>query len=204
MQGEFTAWILPYSVLSHDILGGDDSPSSSTSAGDASLDSKSTARTCLSVKRAASGREDSAPTPRMTRQLLFRRREKDRLDVENSGRRSLPGVIARTQPPTDEFVTPVRQTVVKRASRPNSPMTLTNNVSSGGVLRRMAVPARSRIASIRRESDCSEQGNRDSEAAHERLVKASQQVSLGFEDFCLDERSHYFTPCHILYSKEIL
>ncbi|KAI6243830.1 FAD-binding-2 domain-containing protein [Aphelenchoides fujianensis] len=48
----------------------------------------------------------------------------------------------------------------------------------------IAVASRNRLLNIRRESDCS----MDQEVAHEKLVKTSQQVSLGFQDFCLDER----------------
>lgn len=52
------------------------------------------------------------------------------------------------------------------------------------VARPVAVASRHRLASIRRESDC----GLENELAHEKLVKHTQQVSTGFEDFCLDER----------------
>lgn len=44
-------------------------------------------------------------------------------------------------------------------------------------------PSRSRVANIRRESNCSV----ESEAAHEKLVKTAQQVSVGFDEFCIAE-----------------
>lgn len=44
----------------------------------------------------------------------------------------------------------------------------------------MVVP-RTRVANIRRESDCSV----DNEVAHERYIKTAVQVSVGFEDFSL-------------------
>lgn len=47
-----------------------------------------------------------------------------------------------------------------------------------------ALASHGRIASIRRESDCSV----ENEAAHEKFVKSAQQVALGFDDFCLDEK----------------
>jgi hypothetical protein len=62
--------------------------------------------------------------------------------------------------------------IVKR-SRPNSP-------SNAGTI----VLPRSRIANIRRESDCTV----DSEVAHERYIKTAVQVSVGFEDFSLDDK----------------
>uniref|UniRef100_A0A914YG97 Uncharacterized protein n=1 Tax=Panagrolaimus superbus TaxID=310955 RepID=A0A914YG97_9BILA len=61
-----------------------------------------------------------------------------------------------------------------RISRPNSP-------SNAG---RIVLP-RSRIANIRRESDCS----LETEVAHERYIKTAVQVSVGFEDFSLDDKS---------------
>uniref|UniRef100_A0AC34EZH0 Uncharacterized protein n=1 Tax=Panagrolaimus sp. ES5 TaxID=591445 RepID=A0AC34EZH0_9BILA len=64
--------------------------------------------------------------------------------------------------------------IAKRISRPNSP----SNVG------RIVLP-RSRIANIRRESDCS----LESEVAHERYIKTAVQVSVGFEDFSLDDKS---------------
>jgi len=60
-------------------------------------------------------------------------------------------------------------------SRPSSPAAAIVATS------RMPMLTRGRVASIRRESDCST----ENEAAHEKLIKTSQQVSLGFEDFCL-------------------
>ncbi|KAI1706388.1 protein FAM [Ditylenchus destructor] len=89
---------------------------------------------------------------------------------------STPDSISRipssiTAPLNTEFATPTHQP--KRASRPNSPSTIIR-----------PIPSRGRIASIRRESDCSI----ENEAAHEKLVKTSQQVSIGFEDFCLDDQ----------------
>ncbi|KAI1730622.1 hypothetical protein Ddc_03330 [Ditylenchus destructor] len=89
---------------------------------------------------------------------------------------SAPDSISRVPsaimaPLNTEFATPTHQP--KRASRPNSPSTIIR-----------PVPSRGRIASIRRESDCSI----ENEAAHEKLVKTSQQVSIGFEDFCLDDQ----------------
>uniref|UniRef100_A0A0R3S091 Uncharacterized protein n=1 Tax=Elaeophora elaphi TaxID=1147741 RepID=A0A0R3S091_9BILA len=44
-----------------------------------------------------------------------------------------------------------------------------------------AVPSHSRVANIRRESNCSI----ESELAHERLMQFAQQVSLGFDDFSI-------------------
>ncbi|TKR81200.1 hypothetical protein L596_015114 [Steinernema carpocapsae] len=46
------------------------------------------------------------------------------------------------------------------------------------------VLSRGRAATIRRESNCSI----ESEVAHEKLLKTSQQVSIGFEEFSLDDR----------------
>ncbi|KAI6205687.1 hypothetical protein M3Y94_00820700 [Aphelenchoides besseyi] len=69
-----------------------------------------------------------------------------------------------------EFATPK----IKQMSRPNSP-----NPS-----RPIAIASRNRLVSIRRESECTV----ESEVAHEKLVKTTQQVSMGFEDFCLDEK----------------
>jgi hypothetical protein len=63
--------------------------------------------------------------------------------------------------------------IVKR-SRPNSP-------SNAGTI----VLPRSRIANIRRESE----GVVDSEVAHERYIKTAVQVSVGFEDFSLDDKA---------------
>uniref|UniRef100_A0A914CI22 Uncharacterized protein n=1 Tax=Acrobeloides nanus TaxID=290746 RepID=A0A914CI22_9BILA len=77
-----------------------------------------------------------------------------------------------TPSPVAEFATPTHN--VKKHSRPNSP-------SNAG----RPVPLRGRIANIRRESDCS----LESEVAHEKLVKTSQQVSIGFEEFSLNEKS---------------
>jgi hypothetical protein len=73
-----------------------------------------------------------------------------------------------------EFTAPSPQ--LRKQSRPNSP-------SAAG--RAVPVPPRGRIASIRRESDCS----LESEVAHERLMKTAQQVSVGFEEFSLDEKT---------------
>uniref|UniRef100_A0A183CF49 Protein kinase domain-containing protein n=1 Tax=Globodera pallida TaxID=36090 RepID=A0A183CF49_GLOPA len=68
---------------------------------------------------------------------------------------------------------------IKQQSRPNSP----SNAGS-----RLILP-RGRLASIRRESDCSsEKKFVETEAAHEKLVKSAQQVAMGFEDFCLDDK----------------
>ncbi|CAK5056057.1 unnamed protein product [Meloidogyne enterolobii] len=63
-------------------------------------------------------------------------------------------------------------------SRPSSP------AASIVATSRVPMLTRGRVASIRRESDCST----ENEAAHEKLIKTSQQVSLGFEDFCLDDK----------------
>uniref|UniRef100_A0A915DTR9 Uncharacterized protein n=1 Tax=Ditylenchus dipsaci TaxID=166011 RepID=A0A915DTR9_9BILA len=78
-------------------------------------------------------------------------------------------------PLTTEFATPTHH--AKKPSRPSSP-----SVS----MRQCAVLSKSRIATICRESDCSV----ENEAAHEKLVKNSQQVSMNFEDFCLDEKQY--------------
>jgi hypothetical protein len=78
---------------------------------------------------------------------------------------SLPAPSARipsSPSPKNDFV--------KRISRPNSP----SNVG------RIVLP-RSRVANIRRESDCSV----ETEVAHERYIKTAVQVSAGFEDFSL-------------------
>jgi hypothetical protein len=64
--------------------------------------------------------------------------------------------------------------MIKRISRPNSP----SNVG------RIVLP-RSRLANIRRESDCSV----ETEVAHERYIKTAVQVSVGFEDFSLDDKA---------------
>uniref|UniRef100_A0A914M395 Uncharacterized protein n=1 Tax=Meloidogyne incognita TaxID=6306 RepID=A0A914M395_MELIC len=73
------------------------------------------------------------------------------------------------------FVTPFQP---KKISRPSSPAAAIVATS------RLPMLTRGRVASIRRESDCST----ENEAAHEKLIKTSQQVSLGFEDFCLDDK----------------
>ncbi|KAH7709724.1 hypothetical protein AAVH_22995 [Aphelenchoides avenae] len=83
-----------------------------------------------------------------------------------------PAPRVLTGPVNTEFATPTHQ--ARKQSRPNSP-------SAAGV---RPIPPRGRIASIRRESDCS----LESEVAHERLVKTAQQVSVGFEEFCLDDK----------------
>ncbi|KAL7074221.1 hypothetical protein ACQ4LE_006355 [Meloidogyne hapla] len=70
------------------------------------------------------------------------------------------------------FITPLQP---KKMSRPNSP---------AAAISRTPILTRGRVASIRRESDCST----ENEAAHEKMIKSSQQVSLGFEDFCLDDK----------------
>lgn len=62
------------------------------------------------------------------------------------------------------------KSVIFQLSRPNSP----SNVGR-------YIPPKSRIANIRRESDCS----MENEVAHERYIKAAVQVSTGFEDFSL-------------------
>uniref|UniRef100_A0A915A6I4 Uncharacterized protein n=1 Tax=Parascaris univalens TaxID=6257 RepID=A0A915A6I4_PARUN len=49
---------------------------------------------------------------------------------------------------------------------------------------RVGMPPRSRVANIRRESNCSV----ESEAAHEKLIKTAQQVSIGFEEFSIAEK----------------
>lgn len=49
---------------------------------------------------------------------------------------------------------------------------------------RAGMPPRSRVANIRRESNCSV----ETEAAHEKLVKTAQQVSIGFEEFSIAEK----------------
>ncbi|VDM46876.1 unnamed protein product [Toxocara canis] len=49
---------------------------------------------------------------------------------------------------------------------------------------RVGMPSRSRVANIRRESNCSV----ESEAAHEKLIKIAHQVSMGFEDFSIAEK----------------
>ena len=82
-------------------------------------------------------------------------------------------VVVPTRTPTSpcgEFSAPKFPKSGLQLSRPNSP-------SNAG---RPIVP-RSRIANIRRESDCS----LESEVAHERFIKTAVQVSTGFEDFCL-------------------
>jgi hypothetical protein len=73
------------------------------------------------------------------------------------------------------FITPFQP---KKLSRPNSP------ASAMVATSRTPILIRGRVASIRRESDCST----ENEAAHEKMIKSSQQVSLGFEDFCLDDK----------------
>lgn len=66
-----------------------------------------------------------------------------------------------------------------QSSRPSSP----------SVVRPIAVATKRRLASIRRESDCSLENLTSSEFAHEKLVKNAQRVSMGFEDFSLDDSS---------------
>ncbi|KAI3415740.1 hypothetical protein GPALN_005325 [Globodera pallida] len=88
-----------------------------------------------------------------------------------------PTVVERFPSPNSEFITPNQPK--KQQSRPNSP----SNAGS-----RLILP-RGRLASIRRESDCSsEKKFVETEAAHEKLVKSAQQVAMGFEDFCLDDK----------------
>ncbi|KAL3072431.1 hypothetical protein niasHS_017405 [Heterodera schachtii] len=89
-----------------------------------------------------------------------------------------PTNVDRLPLSNEEFITPTQPK--KQQSRPNSPA---NGVS------KLILP-RSRVASIRRESDCnSEKGFGEAEAAHEKMVKSAQQVAMGFEDFCLDDKA---------------
>uniref|UniRef100_A0A7E4W7Y7 Protein kinase domain-containing protein n=1 Tax=Panagrellus redivivus TaxID=6233 RepID=A0A7E4W7Y7_PANRE len=83
----------------------------------------------------------------------------------------MPSARFPTSPNVD-FVSP---NFPHRQSRPNSP-------SAAG---KLPIVPRSRIANIRRESDCSPL---ESEVAHERYVKAAVQVSTGFEDFSLSDK----------------
>ncbi|KAE9553738.1 hypothetical protein FO519_003048 [Halicephalobus sp. NKZ332] len=86
-------------------------------------------------------------------------------------------VVVPTRVPTSpcgDFPPPKFPKPTLQLSRPNSP-------SNAG---RPILP-RSRIANIRRESDCS----MESEVAHERFIKTAVQVSTGFEDFCLDDKA---------------
>uniref|UniRef100_A0A914HEJ6 Uncharacterized protein n=1 Tax=Globodera rostochiensis TaxID=31243 RepID=A0A914HEJ6_GLORO len=73
-----------------------------------------------------------------------------------------PTVVEHFPSPNSEFITPNQPK--KQQSRPNSP----SNAGS------RLIPPRSRLASI--------------QAAHEKLMKSAQQVAMGFEDFCLDDK----------------
>ncbi|CAD5229602.1 unnamed protein product [Bursaphelenchus okinawaensis] len=86
--------------------------------------------------------------------------------------------IATTSSMNAEFLAPSPVNKKTQQSRPNSPS------HSGTLQRPLAVASRHRLASIRRESDCGQ----ENEVAHEKMVKTTQQVSTGFEDFCIDEK----------------
>uniref|UniRef100_A0A2K6VU12 Uncharacterized protein n=1 Tax=Onchocerca volvulus TaxID=6282 RepID=A0A2K6VU12_ONCVO len=70
---------------------------------------------------------------------------------------------------------PERKTSLPRTFTPSP------NVSGRSSPACHPVPSHSRVANIRRESNCSV----ESELAHERLMQFAQQVSLGFDDFSI-------------------
>ncbi|MFH4978988.1 hypothetical protein AB6A40_005697 [Gnathostoma spinigerum] len=65
--------------------------------------------------------------------------------------------------------------------RTTTPSPSTSGRSSPATNIARPVPPRSRVANIRRESNCL----LESEAAHEKLVKTAQQVSIGFDEFSI-------------------
>ncbi|CAI5456081.1 unnamed protein product [Caenorhabditis angaria] len=110
-------------------------------------------------------------------------------DSETSSRSSLDGMNLRDS--TSEKIEKFRMRHNKR-SPSQSPSDGEEEVD---VVRKISTPIseekfvgrgidapRGRIANIRRESNCSV----DSEVAHERLVKVSQQVSTGFDDISIE------------------
>ncbi|CCD71354.1 Protein kinase domain-containing protein [Caenorhabditis elegans] len=116
-------------------------------------------------------------------------------DSENSSRSSVDGYNLKDT--TSEKIKQFRENNKRKTSNSSSeeePETeegdpsrkLSSKSAEDKFVGRGIDAPRGRIANIRRESSCSV----DSEAAHERLTKASQQVSTGFDDIALDsERS---------------
>ncbi|CAD5234201.1 unnamed protein product [Bursaphelenchus xylophilus] len=96
-----------------------------------------------------------------------------------SGAFSPSARIATSSNMASEFLAPSPVNKKTQISRPNSPLT-----NSSVLQRPLAVASRHRLASIRRESDCGQ----ENEVAHEKMVKTTQQVSTGFEDFCIDDK----------------